>query len=93
MRTVIARQVGITLSVTEIVDGKDLYFIGAVAFVQGPQNISSNTAITIDSDLQCHYCYLLLRNRRLNGGKTAWLFGSDISTLTSGIFSSYATVR
>jgi len=45
---------GIGFGIAEVVDGDDLDLVVALALVQRAQHVSTDSAITIDGDLDCH---------------------------------------
>ena len=54
MHRVVLGQVGIGIRITKIVDGHDLNFLGAAAFIERSKDIAANTTVTIDCDFNCH---------------------------------------
>jgi hypothetical protein len=59
-------QVSIGLGVAKIVQRNDLEFGGAARLVQRAQDVSTDAAISIDADFDCHL-YSLLAGRRIAG--------------------------
>src|SRR5690606_19854245 len=54
MSRVKTRQVRVGLRVAQVVDGHDLDVVFLAAFVKGPQNITADTAVTVDRHTYGH---------------------------------------
>jgi len=54
MHRVVLREVRVRLRVTQIVDGDDLDLVLAICFVDRAQNVASDSAVAVDTDLDGH---------------------------------------
>ena len=72
VRRVAPGQVGVDVGIAQVVDRHHLDFVGAVGFVQCPQNVAADTAIPVDRDLDCHDGRLLKIREKGNDLTRAW---------------------
>ena len=58
MCRIIFCQMSIAVGITQIIDRKNLQFIGAATFIKCSHHISTNSSVSIDCYLYCHYSLL-----------------------------------
>ena len=61
MRRIAPREMSVRRSVTEIVERNDVEFSRTTRFVDRAQDVSSDTAVTVNANLDRHVCLLMIR--------------------------------
>ncbi len=54
MRRIATRQVGVRIGIAEIVERDHVELIGAPELMDRPHDVAPDTAVAIDSNLNCH---------------------------------------